>query len=317
MPAGPPAAFEARLDHVMIMVHDLRAASEDFTRLGFRVRPAGRFAVGIETAIVPFWGSGPYLELVSVYQSGSPEVRDNEEFLTQGEGAMYVGLEVTSAAETAQRLRDLGLEIQGPMPGTFKPEGVDWSPPVLWQSVAIQHGTSPRVDPLFFTEYNRAARAEMDAKNPEYARKRDADRRIPHPNGARNLVSVWLAVDDLKKATARYEALGFPRAQEYAIDRLQCLVVELALGRGSLRLMKSTVRDGPLDRLLALHASQLEVPGVTLEVPSVAKVLDAMPSDLAATLEPSEGPAGRGVLVPPTLGHGLWLELLESPGEST
>lgn len=300
----------------MIMVRDLRAASEDFTRLGFRVRHAGRFAVGIETAIIPFGGRGPYLELVSIYQSGAPEIRDNEEFLAQGEGAMYVGLEVTSAAETAQRLRDLGLEIQGPIPGTFKPDGADWTPPVLWQSVAIQHGASPRADPMFFTEYNRAARAEMDEKNPEYAREREADRKTPHPNGAHNLASVWFAVDDLKTATGRYEALGFPRAQEYAIDRLQCRVVELALGRGTLRLMKSTGHNGLLDRLLTLHASQLEVPGVSLEVPSVAKVLDAMPPDLAATLESSEGPWGRGVMIPPNLGHGLWVELLERPDNS-
>ena len=114
----------------------------------------------------------------------------------------------------------------------------------------------------------------------------------------------------------RYEALGFPRAREYAMDRLRCRVVELALGRGSLRLMQSTGHDGPLDKLLTLHASQLEVPGVSLEVPSVDKVLGAIPSDLAATLESSEGPWGHRVMIPPDLAHGLWVELLERPDDS-
>jgi hypothetical protein len=300
----------------MIMVHDLSAASADFTRLGFRIRPGGRFSVGLENAIIRFGAGGPYLELLSIYRRGDPAIRDNEEFLDQGEGAMYVGLEVASAVDTANRLRDLGLEVQGPTPGTIKPEGVEWAPPVLWQSLGIQHGASSRSDPLFFTEYNEAARAEMEARNPEYARKREADRTIPHPNGAYGLASAWLAVDQLEKATQRYEALGFPRTREYTMDQLQCRVVELALDRGSLRLMESTGHDGPLDKLLALHCSQLEVPGVSLVVPSVNQVLGSLPSDLAATLESFDGPRGRQTMIPPDIAHGLWIELLERPVDS-
>lgn len=313
---GPRPVTAPKLDHVMIMVRDLRAASEDFTRLGFRVLPGSRFPMGIENAAISFGVGGPYLELVSVYRPGAPELRDNEEFLAQGEGAIYVGLEVASAEEIAQRLRAQGLEVVGPVPGAVRPEGVDGPPVVLWHSVTIQHGTSPRSDPLFFTEYDRVRQAELMAKYPEYGRRWGSERGIPHPNGANGLASAWFAVDDLETAASRYEALGFPRARERAMDRLRCRVVELALGRGSLRLLQSTGPDGPIGELLARRASHLEVPGVSLEVPSVDKFLDAIPSDLAAPLEPSDGPCGRSLLLPPELGHGVWIELTEPPGDT-
>lgn len=310
--SGPGVAGPA-LDHAMVMVRDLRAASDDFARLGFRVRSGSRFPVGIENATIPFGARGPYLELVSVYRPGAPELEENEEFLAQGEGAMYLGLEVRSAEEIARRLRDRGLDARGPVSEAIRPEGVDGPPVVLWRSVTIAHGTSPRSDPLFFTEYDRAAQAELIARSPAYARRWVAEGEIPHPNGVAGFASAWFAVDDLEATTARYEALGFPRARAYPWDRLGCRVVELTLGRGTLRLMQSAVRDGPLDRLLARHASQLEIPGVTLEVPSLDRFRGAIPADLAASVGPFDGPNGRTVLIPPELAHGLWVEVAERP----
>ena len=271
--------------------------------------------MGIENAIIPFGVRGPYLELVSVYRPGSSQIRDNEEFLAQGEGAMYVGLEVTSAAEVANRLRGIGLEIGGPTPGTIQYEGRNEAPSALWYTVTIQHGASPRSDPLFFTEYNAAARAEWAAKDPELVGKYDEARRVPHPNGAQSFSSAWFAVDDLDEAVVRYEALGLRRVREFQFDWLQSRAVELALDRGSLRLMESTSPDGPLLTLLALHGSKIEVPGVSLEVPSVDSALNSMSPDLARMLEPSVGPWGRNVVIPPELGHGMWVELFELPGK--
>ncbi|HLN51221.1 MAG TPA: VOC family protein [Thermoplasmata archaeon] len=308
MPGDSCSMSGLKLDHAMVMVRDLRAASDDFARLGFRVLSGGRFPVGIENAIIPFGVHGPYLELVSVYRPGSSQIQDNEEFLVQGEGAMYVGLEVTSAAEVAKRLRGVGLEIGGPTSETIQPEGGHEAPLALWHTVTIQHGASPRSDPLFFTEYNTARRTEWW--------KRQEERGVAQPNGAQSFSSAWLAVDDFDEALVRYEALGLRRVRELQLDWLQSRAVELALDRGSLLLLEGTSPDGPLAALLALHESKIELPGVSLEVSSVDSALTSMSPDLARMLEPSAGPWGRNVVIPPELGHGMWVELFERPGRT-
>lgn len=252
-----------KLDHAMLMVRDLRTASDDFAGLGFKVLSGGRFPVGIENAIVPFGVHGPYLELVGVYRPGSPQTQDNEEFLVQGEGAMYVGLEVTSAAEVAKSLRGLGLEIGGPTTEGIQPEGRHEAPSVLWHTVTIQRGASRRGDPLFFTEYNPEVRARWW--------KRQEERGLAQPNGAQSFSSAWLAVDKLDGALVRYEALGLRRVREFQLDWLQSRGVELSLDRGSLLLMEGSSPRGPLPTLLALHGSKIEVPGVSLEVSSVIR----------------------------------------------
>ncbi len=304
---------ESKLDHVMIMVRDLRAATDTFSRLGFRVRAGGRFSVGIENAIVPFGVDGPYLELVGIHQPGDPSLRDNEEFLAQGEGAMYVGLEVGSAEGVASRLRELGLEVAGPLPQRITVPGYVGEPPIIWESVVIPHGTSPRSDPVFFTEYHRDGQRQLMAANAEYAHRYGEERRIPHPNGADGLRSVWLAADDLASAGARYDRWGLRRSPERRLLRPPCRAVEFALGRGSLWLMDGSVRDGPLARLLALHGSPLEIPGVSLEVPSLDVALGAMPAEVARTLETYDAPSGPAVAIPPQFAHGLWVEIVERP----
>ena len=310
MPSGPILAG-AKLDHVMIMVHDLRSASYDYGKLGFRVRSGGRFPGGIENAIIPFGTNMPYLELVGIYQPGGEQIRDNEEFLAKGEGAMYVGLEVASAAAVAARLRELGVDIPGPISGTISVDGVAETPPSPWTNVVIPHGSSPRGDPLFFVEYNQSLRASFWARDPDLVGKSEGERRIPHPNGAVTLAVAWFAVDDLDTAAARYEGMGFRRVREFHIDELSAHAIELALDRGSLLLMESTSADGPISKVLRLRGFGIEVPGVSVEVPSIERSLAAMSPEVSAQLHPSDTPWGRNVVVPAELAHGVWLEFFE------
>ena len=313
MPSGPTHAG-AKLDHVMIMVHDLRTASVDYGKLGFRVRSGGRVPGGIENAIIPFGTDMPYLELVGIYQPGGEQIRDNEEFLAKGEGAIYVGLEVASAAAVAARLRELGVDVPGPVSTTVRAEGVAETAPSPWTNVIIPHGSSPRADPLFFVEYNKSARANYWARDPDLVGKREEERRIPHPNGAVTLAVAWFAVDSLNTTAARYEGMGFHRVREFRIDELSAHAIELALDRGSLLLMESTSADGPISNVLRLRGFGIEVPGVSVEVPSIERSLAAMSPQVSAQLHPSDTPWGRNVVVPAELAHGVWLELFERGG---
>jgi hypothetical protein len=295
----------------MIMVHDLRAASNDYARLGFRVRSGGRFPAGIENAIVHFGSNMPYLELVGIHQPGGEQIRDNEEFLAKGEGAIYVGLEVASAAAVVTRLRELGVDVPGPIPGPVRADGLAENAPPPWTNVVIPHGSSPRADPLFFVEYNQSIRASFQARDPDLVHTSGGEPRISHPNGAVALAVAWLAVDDLAAAAARYEGMGFRRVREFDIDELAAHAIELALDRGSLLLMESTSADGPISKVLRLRGFGIEVPGVSVEVPSIERSLAAMAPEVSAQLRPSDTPGGRNVVIPPELAHGIWLELFE------
>ena len=299
------------LDHVMIMVRDLRQASDAFGKLGFRVRPGGRHPGGTENTIVPFGIDMPYLELVGIYQPGGEEIRDNEEFLAKGEGAMYVGLRVQSVAEVIRRLRDIGINVRDPTSGTIVVEGLGEKPPPLWLDVVIPHGSSPRVDPLFFVESHQSFRAILGAKDPELLRKFDEERRLPHPNESVNLAAAWIAVGDLDDATQKYRGFGFRRIRELSIDRLQARAVEFALDRGSLLVMESMTVDGPIRKLLDLHDFGIEVPGVSIEVHDVERALRSMTPEVAAQLQRSAGPWGRNVVIPAALANGVWIELFE------
>jgi catechol 2,3-dioxygenase-like lactoylglutathione lyase family enzyme len=315
MPSGPTVA-EVKLDHMMIMVDDLRRASDDYRKLGFQVRSGIRFPGGIETAIIRFGPNMPYLELVGIYQPGGEQIRDNEEFLAEGEGAIYVGLEVASAAVIAARLRDLGVDVSGPPAGADRADGVAETPPPPWTNVMIPHGSSARADPIFFVEYNASLRASFWARDPDFVGKSEGERRIRHPNGAVTLSMAWLAVEGLDASLARYEALGCHRVREFRIDELSAHAIELALDRGSLLFMESTRPDGPIRRLLALRGFGIEVPGLSIEAPSIDRALAAMSPEVSEKLHPSLTPWGRNLVVPPETAHGVWLELFErrAPG---
>lgn len=310
MPSGV-TPVGAKLDHVMIMVHDLRSATDDYRKLGFRVRSGKRFPGGIETAIIPFGANLPYLELVGIYQPGGEQIRDNEEFLAKGEGAIYVGLEVASAPALATRLRELGVDVPGPISGTTSGEGLVGAPPPPWTNVMIPHGNSPRADPLFFVEYDQSVRASFWASDPDLAGKSEGDRKIPHPNRAVTLAVAWIAVDDIGGAAARFEGLGFRRVREFHIDELRAHAIELALDAGSLLLMGSTSDDGPISKVLRLRGFGAEVPGISVEVPSVARSLAGMSPEVSAQLHAAETPWGRNMVVPPEIAHGVWLEFYE------
>jgi len=296
----------------MLMVRDLQAASDDFARLGFRVvGRRGHLPGGLENTVIPFGARGPYLELVSIYRHGDEAIRDNEEFLAQGEGVIYVGLRVVSATRTADQLRELGLKVQGPFPGTIKRQGGMANPPVLWYSMTIEHSGSNRADPLFFTEYSEEGRAIVRAHDPEWARRYDEEREVPHPNRASGFTSVWIAVNRIDEAAARYRTLGFARTREFDLPRLEARAAEFRLNSGSIWLLESDSTKGPIAQLLALRGFGAEVPGISVEVPDLPVALGAMGPEISRLLEVSDLPSGRGVLIPPALAHGLWIELFQ------
>lgn len=125
-----------RLDHLVILVGDLDAATADYGRLGFSVTAGGEHADGLtRNALVPF-GDGCYLELVSF--SDPEDNRDNvwgwREFLPH-EGLIDYCATSEDLEADVRRLRTLGFGVDGPDDGGRRlPDGKE----IRWRSARIR-----------------------------------------------------------------------------------------------------------------------------------------------------------------------------------
>ena len=96
------------IDHLIIVVKDLSATSQDFQeRLGFKVDPVGRFANGAENAEF-ILEDQTYVELLALQDQhrASPGAEEIRRFLSKGEGAGGFGIKVSSAEGAAAHLRE-------------------------------------------------------------------------------------------------------------------------------------------------------------------------------------------------------------------
>lgn len=114
------------MDHLGIAVHDLDSTVAVYRdRLGFTIGRQGKHPGGAANAAIKFKNK-TYLELITVYEreKAAKSEADRVEFLDKHEGALFVGLQVSSADQAAAYLRARGYEIAGPNGGTWAPDGV-------------------------------------------------------------------------------------------------------------------------------------------------------------------------------------------------
>ena len=107
------------IDHVGVLVRDMVQAQHDYEKLGFVVGKGGHFSGGEFNGIVPFRNDS-YIELLSVSDSTSAKrgmAAHIAEFLKTHEGAVFLGIEVSSAAAAADYLTARGFDATRPIPG--------------------------------------------------------------------------------------------------------------------------------------------------------------------------------------------------------
>src|SRR5437870_12524167 len=172
-----------RLDHAVIRVYDLAAATADYTVLGFHAVPGGEHpGLGSRNALIAF-EDDTYLELIA-YGSGPPErivpraVRFRElagrppverhwlPWQSSPEGLVDIALLPSNIDEALAAVRACGQRWEGPIPGSrLRPDG---------QRVAWQLGLPEHLDLPFFC-------ADV---SPRLLRVPDGEARN-HPNGVR------------------------------------------------------------------------------------------------------------------------------------
>jgi catechol 2,3-dioxygenase-like lactoylglutathione lyase family enzyme len=189
-----------RLDHVVIAVRDLDAASQSYRdALGFEVRPGGRHVGrGTHNSIVRF--GLDYLELISVYDAESathPAPGTLVEYLRQREGGLVGFALATSNIEAlAGRLRRAQLSAEGPFPmARERPDGRRLS----WR-LLVPGGVAWRRPWPFFIQWDQPDAERLTWEAPG-----------GHANGARGVQEVAVAMGELGRAVQLYERqLGLP-----------------------------------------------------------------------------------------------------------
>lgn len=197
------------IDHVVILVEDLSAATGNFASLGFTVVPGGEHTGGRSHNALICFADGSYLELIAFKQRSTsrdliiPKHVRAEELMgsqnssagrrmlsweTAGEGLVDYALLPQTIADAIARAHRRGLALEGPVPGgRLRPDG---------QQVAWQLGIPDTFDlPFLCADVTpRALRV------PEGVARQ-------HTNGATGIGAILVVVTDLDITVPRYRAL--------------------------------------------------------------------------------------------------------------
>jgi catechol 2,3-dioxygenase-like lactoylglutathione lyase family enzyme len=189
-----------RFDHLVIAARDLEAASADFHRLGFDVRPGGRHVgFGTRNAIVRF--GLDYLELITV-DDEQLALRTSRgalvEFLRDHEiGLCAYALATDDLDSLAHLAHESGIEMNGPFSmQRRRPDGS-----LLTWRLLVPDGNQYFKPWPFFIQWDLPD-VERLALEPRGA----------HPNGAIGVASLEVATHDLRAAGNWTNALGLEPA---------------------------------------------------------------------------------------------------------
>jgi Glyoxalase-like domain len=327
IPASSPNASNAQtpaqtllgqgwgVDHVGIGVRNLTQAQHDYEQLGFKVvGKVGHFPGGVSNAIVPFQKNS-HLELLSVSESTSIKTGNAAmiaDFLKKHDGAMFLGIDVSSAKAAADYLTARNFDVHGPMPGSTLKEGENTLLPPMWYSVLPTD--EPAADkkgiilPIFFVEYVSAERRE----------KRRAAGEMDHPNTAMGIHAVWFAVHDTEAQLSTLRDAGLESGELREMKSFGAHGREVKAGQGVLLLLESSDKNGVLSRYLSDHTNWIDgwphdegIIGLSIEVSDLRKARQLAESGTGRKLETYKGFYGTSFLLPPEVTHGVWMEMFE------
>lgn len=184
-----------RMDHVVVLVHDLEHCTQEYRNLGFVATPGGKhLGFGTENSLIRF--GLDYIELLGLRDPN--EARQGrfggETFIAtaeEGDGLISYALATDSLADDIARLRAAGIECSDPFPmKRERPDGV-----VLEWRLAYPGGP-PWGQPLpFLIQWDTPEEIRLPTAAPH------------HPLGVRGIARVAVRAIDADDAAARYRIL--------------------------------------------------------------------------------------------------------------
>ena len=186
------------IDHVVILVNDLAAASRDWADAGFTVTPGGTHAAGTTHNALVSFADGTYFELIAFLDEGE-RAREHRWWprVADGEGLIdYALLSDDLNADTAEA-RGHSLEVVGPDDGgRTRPDGQR----LEWRSAMFGRGIGEPTMP-FVIEDVTARELRVPG----------GDEAIGHALGATRVAGITLVTRNLEEsAQALTSLLGNP-----------------------------------------------------------------------------------------------------------
>jgi hypothetical protein len=230
------------LDHVVIAVSDLDTAIADYRALGFTVYPGGVHHGGVSHNALVIFADGSYFELIA-YRQAAPDVRWWQVLSKAGEGFVDFALLPEDTARNVTEARGRGIDLDGPIAGgRLRLDGARLD----WQIVR------PKSTDLPFW---------CGDITPRTLRVPEGDMR-KHANNVTGIASLRVAVTDVAKTAARYEALAGAAAVTRINGSAQVVLGETAFelaGDEAARAHVARRGEGPMSlRLRGGAASTLD-----------------------------------------------------------
>jgi hypothetical protein len=199
-----PAVIRAP-DHVLLWGEEAAMAGT-LERLGFKLKTGSSFegAFGSQTIMFADYSFLELLHVIDRTKATSARARDELAFVDQGPGANSFAFQVSGADPARAQLEAAGFKVGAIEGDTYDPDGPGGPKPVQpasWRdfhfAASPLHGAE-----VFFIEYAPDAPSDDEAK----AR---FEARVAHPNTARSLSAIWIAVADPAAEAAVYRRMGF------------------------------------------------------------------------------------------------------------
>ena len=291
------------VDHVMIAVRDINRASDFFSsHLGFNAKIWGKFPDGVENAGT-YFGNRSYLELLGIYDRNKAAQTTIAKLLEKHEGALGMALHVSSAERAARFLKSRGFDVKGPTDYPSAADGAQNADPWWWRTVSFDKPTLPGGD-VFLIEYNEQVGEDYRKKDPQ-----GFDAARTHPNTAKHIESVCVAVKDLKRAVKAYESIGLSTGRQVRLPHFGATGREILAGAGVVMLLQANNTNSMVASFIEMRGEAIM--GLSIKVAELDTARKILETNIKQTFTPYEGAYGRSVLVPAEVTHGVWVEMFQ------
>jgi catechol 2,3-dioxygenase-like lactoylglutathione lyase family enzyme len=214
------------IDHLVIAVRDLDAATKDYRDLGFTVVPGGRHTgIGTYNGLIAF-RDGAYLELIAFY-----EPRDDHRWwapLQKGGGLVDYCLQTDDLPGDTRVLRAAGIDVGDPEKRDRKrPDGKE----IRWL-FSLSRGAYRGVAPFIIAD--------------ETGRDERVPRERSHANGVTGVGTLTVAVDDVARVRRWYAAVTRQPGADVTRPDLAGAGVRFVVGPHTLDFVAPTSASSPL-----------------------------------------------------------------------
>ncbi len=242
------------IDHIVIAVRDLAAASADYASLGFTVTPGGEHTGGATHNALISFADGAYFELIAFREPDRPQDHKWWGRFAKGEGTVDFALRADDVTAEAARLAETGITVDGPVDGgRLRPDGQR----IAWRNLGLNVPGAP----LPFV---------IEDVTPRHLRV-PPDPATTHPLDVTGVAGLTLLVTDLDRAAAPFAALlgatgepapfdipGVLRALRFATDT--CWIDLAEADPGAVELQQHIAERGAAPYEIVLSANEQPEP---------------------------------------------------------